>query len=158
MSLHFRLATPADAVLIGTLVIELTEEICARTGARHFSIDTDSTIRQSHQLMSAGHYAVILGFEQDEAIAMAATSTTWALYAGGKVGVIQEFYVRPQARSGGIGAALLQQVRDYGQQQQWACIELCTPPLPEFERTLSFYQNNGLKAVGGRKMRQSLEG
>lgn len=104
MSLHFRLATPADAVLIGTLVIELTEEICARTGARHFSIDTDSTIRQSHQLMSAGHYAVILGFEQDEAIAMAATSTTWALYAGGKVGVIQEFYVRPQARSGGIGA------------------------------------------------------
>jgi hypothetical protein len=31
-----------------------------------------------------------------------------------------------------------------------------TPPLPEFERTLNFYQDNGLVPVGGRKMRQNL--
>lgn len=51
---------------------------------------------------------------------------------------------------------LIQQVQDYGKKHNWSCIELCTPPLPEFEQTLNFYQKNGLTPVGGRKMRQTL--
>jgi len=77
-------------------------------------------------------------------------------YTGGKIGVIQEFYVSPKHRASGVGSMLIEQVQNYGKQQRWSCIELCTPPLPEFERTLSFYQQNGLIPVSGRKMRQSL--
>jgi len=72
------------------------------------------------------------------------------------MGVIQEFYVIPEYRSAGIGAQLIEEVRNYGLAQHWACIELCTPPLPAFDKALSFYQKNGLAPVGGRKMRQAI--
>tara|TARA_R110000751_G_scaffold15290_7_gene49678 strand:- start:76467 stop:76727 length:261 start_codon:yes stop_codon:yes gene_type:complete len=84
-------------------------------------------------------------------------SETYALYAAGKIGVIQEFYVSPEFRATGVGSKLVKQIQNFGSEHAWSCIELCTPPLPEFERTLHFYQRNGLKPVGGRKMRQVLE-
>ncbi|WP_445368773.1 GNAT family N-acetyltransferase [Methylomonas sp. BW4-1] len=89
-------------------------------------------------------------------MAVSTITETYALYAGGKIGVIQEFYVIPEFRCSGVGALLIEQIRSYGQRRGWSCLELCTPPLPEFERTLSFYQHNGLMPVGGRKMRQNL--
>lgn len=87
---------------------------------------------------------------------MVTMSESYALYAGGKLGVIQEFYVAPDYRSTGIGSKLIEQVKEFAINKNWSCIELCTPPLPAFERTLAFYQSNGLIPVGGRKMRQSL--
>lgn len=55
-----------------------------------------------------------------------------ALYAGGKIGIILEFYVVPEFRSTGIGARLISEVQNYGRENGWSCIELGTPPLPEF--------------------------
>lgn len=75
---------------------------------------------------------------------------------GGKIGLIQEFYISPEYRAAGVGSMLIEQVKKYGKQHDWSCIELCTPPLPAFERTLNFYQQKGLIPVGGRKMRQTL--
>ena len=62
-------------------------------------------------------------------------------YAGGKIGVIHEFYVSPEYRSSGVGAQLIEQIKRHAKAQNWASIELCTPPLPAFDKTLSFYQS-----------------
>ena len=105
-------------------------------------------------MLSSGHYAAIIACSDNIPVAVSTITETYALYAGGKIGVIQEFYVVPEFRPSGIGAKLIEQVRNYGQKRDWSCLELCTPPLPVFERTLSFYQDNGLVPVGGRKMRQ----
>lgn len=156
MKLQFVQATPDHAEIIGALVVQLTQEICERTDAQHFDIDLDATIRRCKELISAGHYTAIIGCSDTIPIAVATIAETYALYAGGKIGVIQEFYVMPKFRRSGVGTLLIEQVRNYGQQRAWSCIELCTPPLPEFERTLHFYQHNGLIPVGGRKMRQNL--
>ncbi|WAR46071.1 GNAT family N-acetyltransferase [Methylomonas rapida] len=156
MKLEFIQATPDHAEIIGSLVVQLTQEICARTHAQHFDIDLAGTVQCCEALLSAGHYAAIIGWSDDIPVAVSTITETYALYAGGKIGVIQEFYVIPEFRCSGVGTLLIEQVRIYGQQRAWSCIELCTPPLPEFERTLSFYQHNGLIPVGGRKMRQNL--
>jgi len=156
MKLEFKQATPDHAKVIGSLVVQLTQEICERTGAQHFDIELAGTVQRCEDLLSAGHYAAIIGWSDNVPLAVATIAETYALYAGGKIGVIQEFYVIPAFRRSGVGALLIEQVRNYGRQQGWSCIELCTPPLPEFERTLSFYQQNGLMPVGGRKMRQNL--
>lgn len=156
MKLEFIQATPDKAEIIGSLVVQLTQEICERTNAQHFNIDLKGTVQRCEELLSAGHYAAIIGWSDVTPVAVSTITETYALYAGGKIGVIQEFYVIPEFRCSGVGAMLLEQVKNYGQKQGWSCIELCSPPLPEFERTLSFYQNNGLVPVGGRKMRQNL--
>ena len=156
MKLEFIQATPENAEIIGSLVVQLTQEICERTNEQHFDIDLEGTVQRCEELLSAGHYAAIIGWSDNTPIAVSTITETYALYAGGKIGVIQEFYVVPEFRSLGVGAMLIELVRSYGQKHGWSCIELCTPPLPEFERALSFYQNNGLVPVGGRKMRQNL--
>lgn len=156
MKLEFIQATTDHAEVIGSLVVQLTQEICDLTKARHFDIDLESTIQRCAALLSAGHYAAILVCSDNIPVAVSTITETYALYAGGKIGLIQEFYVVPDFRCSGVGAMLIEHVRNYGQKRDWSCIELCTPPLPEFERTLSFYQQNGLIPVGGRKMRQNL--
>ncbi len=153
MPIHFKIATPGDADTIGTLVVELTREICLLTKAKHFDLDLTGTISRCRSLLSQGHYQAIIAFAEQKPIAVATMAETYALYAGGKMGIVPEFYVEPNYRSSGCGSQLLAQVKEYGGAQAWSCLELCTPPLPEFERTMMFYQSNGLTPVGGRKMR-----
>ncbi len=156
MEVSFREVKPEDSEIIGSLVVELTTEICEKTKAQHFDIDLNGTIQRCRELILDGHYSAIIGFHENNPIAVATITETYALYAGGKIGVIQEFYVTPTFRESGIGSKLIEQVNSYGKERNWSCIELCTPPLPEFDRTLNFYQKNGLKPVGGRKIRQAL--
>ena len=35
-------------------------------------------------------------------------------------------------------------------------LEVTTPPLPEFERTLSFYETNNFEISGGRKLKTDI--
>ncbi len=158
MDIRFQNANPRDAETIATMVVQLTREICERIGDEHFDIDVNDTRNRCEELLNAGLYQAILGYVDNRVVAVATLSETHALYAGGKIGVVQEFFVDAAYRSTGIGRQLLEQVKKHGEMHQWACIELCTPPLPEFERTLSFYQDNGLVPVGGRKMRRNLIG
>lgn len=156
MNIRFRQANVNDATTIATLVVELTKEICERAHAPLLTINLNETMERCEHLINEGHYTAIIGEYDNQAIAVATITETYALYAGGTIGLIQEFYVSPEFRSSGVGSMLIEQVQQYGDVRKWACIELCTPPLPEFERTLQFYQNNGLTPVGGRKMRQAL--
>lgn len=156
MNIDFKIATENDAEIIGELVIKLTEEICIKANAKHFDIDLLGTIKRCHDLIHDKNYGAIIGYSSNKPIAVSTFTESYALYAGGKVGIIPEFYVDPAFRSTGVGAKLTSQIKDYGQNNGWSCIELCTPPLPEFERTLLFYQKNGLVPVGGRKMRQHI--
>ncbi|MDF1761822.1 MAG: GNAT family N-acetyltransferase [Oleibacter sp.] len=156
MNIIFKIATEKDAEIIGDLVIKLTEEICTKTNAKHFDIDLPGTIKRCRDLIHDKNYGAIIGYFSNKPIAVSTFTESYALYAGGKVGIIPEFYVDPEFRSSGVGESLLSQIKDYGRNNGWSCIELCTPPLPEFERTLLFYHKNGLVPVGGRKMRQYL--
>ena len=152
----FRLAEPADSEQIAELVVQLTTEICTLTNEHLFDINLAETTKQCLELITEGNYNAMIVFDGIRPIAVATISETFALYAKGKIGVIQEFYVCPDYRSSGVGSQLIEQVKNYGMKQNWSRMELCTPPLPEFEASLRFYQKNGLEIVGGRKMRQSL--
>ena len=73
---------------------------------------------------------------------MRSAGRSWALvlYAEGTFATISELYVRPQARSNGIGAALVCKVQDVARARGWTGLEVATPPLPLFERTFRFYE------------------
>jgi len=156
MKINFREATLKDSEIIASMVVELTREICVLTNESYFDLDLNDTTQRCYNLIRDGHYSSIIAECENIPIAAVTFTETYALYVGGKIGLIQEFYVSPKYRASGVGSMLIEQVKIYGKQQNWSCIELCTPPLPEFEKTLRFYQKNGLVPVGGRKMRQAL--
>ena len=68
-------------------------------------------------------------------------------------GTIPELFVRPKWRSLAIGKALIQQAVSFGESKGWKRLEVTTPPLPEFDKTLNFYKANGFEISGGRKLK-----
>lgn len=51
MKLEFIQATPDKAEIIGSLVVQLTQEICERTDAHHFNIDLAGTVQRCEELL-----------------------------------------------------------------------------------------------------------
>ena len=100
MDIKIRQALPSDAAVIAAGVKALTEEIMARTAAPHFEVDLTQLEDDCRDFMENGRYAVFLAEESGATCAgFAAVSESQALYAGGRFGIIQEFYVAPQFRS-----------------------------------------------------------
>jgi len=112
----------------------------------------------ARELLEAGHYRVLLARDGDHGavLGFATLCESHALYAGGRFGIIQEFYVRPDHRSQRIGARLLEAAAGHARKNGWQRLELCTPPLPAFDRTLAFYRQNGYQVTGGRKMKLAI--
>ena len=71
-----------------------------------------------------------------------------------KANAITELFVKPQWREQGVGRQLLAGIFELARRQGWRRVEVTTPPLPEFERIMHFYQCEGFAVTGGRKLRR----
>lgn len=154
MSVRVIPATSADSAVVASLITALTREICDRCDDQtHFEHNEPLTAQLCARWIDAGIYTVVLAYSGEQAVGVVTIAESHALYAEGKIGIIQECYVAPAYRSQSAGAALLEAALALAPQRGWACMELCTPPLPEFAGALRFYERHAFKAVGGRKMR-----
>ena len=82
---------------------------------------------------------------------------SYALYAEGAYGTIPELYIKKEYRSLNIGKLLLKQAKEFAISKNWKRLEVTTPPLPQFDRTLSFYEDNSFEIAGGRKLKTDIE-
>ena len=150
-------AKPTDAEDIAALVKELLEEIMAETGVKHFSFNGEETITRAREFLEGGQYKVFLAIDGEEKpIGFAAVYESYALYAEGAFGTMSELYVRPGFRSEGVGKDLVGAVIEWGNKQGWKRLEVTTPPLPQFKKTLSFYEREGFEVSGGKKLKLDL--
>jgi GNAT superfamily N-acetyltransferase len=148
--------TPAgieDADTVATMVGELLHDIMAAVNEKVFGFDHDDTVGRVRAWMKKGLYTVLLARLDSKPVGFLALYESYALYTEGVYGTIPEFYVRSAYRSQGIGSALLIEAKAIGHQRGWKRLEVTTPPLPQFDRTLSFYQRNGFTISGGRKLK-----
>ncbi len=156
--MRIHLAQSTDADVIATMVGELLHEIMAAVKQKAFGFHQADTVARARGWMADGLYYVLLA--RDDAsgasVGFLALYQSYALYTEGPFGTIPEFYVRPAYRSKGVGASLLEEAKRLGRERGWRRLEVTTPPLPEFERTLAFYQRNGFSISGGRKLKADL--
>lgn len=151
--LAVRPAQVADAAAIAAMALALTQEISQRMGVQHFSLEQARTQRLCTELLAGGRYEALLAWHDGQPAGFAGLSESHALYADGRFATIQEFYVQPPWRSRGIGARLIEAAAALAQERGWRRLELCTPPLPQFDRSLAFYERQGFEITGGRKMK-----
>ncbi|MCU7843200.1 MAG: GNAT family N-acetyltransferase [Candidatus Thiodiazotropha sp. (ex Monitilora ramsayi)] len=156
-NLSIQRATSDHAEVIAVMVGELLTEIMNAIGDQAFNFDLSETTARLKDFIDSENYFVFVAWgDDDQALGFVTLCESYALYAEGAFGTLPELYVRPAFRSGKIGHALLSQVRAFGVSRGWKRLEVTTPPLPEFDKTLAFYEREGFAVTGGRKLKALL--
>lgn len=151
-------ARPEDAPVLARMVGELLGEIMAAVGSRLFDFDEQETAALARDWLADQRYTVFLARDPVEGAVCGFVSLaeSRALYAGGIFGTIPELFVRPAHRSFGVGEQLVARAKQWGLLREWTRLEVTTPPLPQFDRTLLFYERQGFILSGGRKLKLDL--
>lgn len=159
MSAEFTIqhAIASDAQEVAIMVGELLAEIMNAIGVQAFNFDLDETTSRLKDFIDREKYFVFVARSRSGSSAgFIALYESYALYAEGAFGTIPELYVRPEHRANGLGLHLVSQAKSFGASQNWTRSEVTTPPLPQFDRTLVFYEREGFAISGGRKLKVSL--
>lgn len=144
---------PAVAVLVG----ELLAEIMSTIGVRAFNFNLqETTERLAAYLANETYFVFVARPDGGKPVGFVALSECHALYAEGAFGTIPELYVRPQYRARKLGMQLVSAAKAFGAARGWKRLEVTTPPLPQFDRTLAFYEREGFAVAGGRKLKTLL--
>jgi len=151
-----KIAQKDDAKEIALLTEKLLMEIMETVGDYFFSFDLEEAILILESYISENIYVIFLALYEGKIIGFISLGESHAIYAGGVFGTILEFYVEPSYRSLYIGRMLLEEVKKFSDLKGYKRLEVTTPPLPAYERSLSFYKANGFCVTGGRKMKISL--
>lgn len=150
-------ATPDDTHDVAEMVGELLSEIMNAIGVQAFNFDLEETTARLRDFLDREIYFVFVARdERRKAVGFVAMYESHALYAEGAFGTIPELYVRPEFRSRNVGLALVAQAKSFGMARGWKRLEVTTPPLPQFDKTLAFYEREGFAISGGRKLKLAL--
>lgn len=159
MSAEFTIqqAIASDAQEVAVMVGELLTEIMNAIGVQAFNFDLAETTSRLKDFLDHEKYFVFVARSGSGSSAgFIALYESYALYAEGAFGTIPELYVRPEHRTNGLGLRLVSQAKSFGASRGWTRLEVTTPPLPQFDRTLAFYEREGFAISGGRKLKVSL--
>jgi GNAT superfamily N-acetyltransferase len=158
MQLRIDHAQPDDAPISAQMVGELLREIMAAIGTQAFAFYQEEAEARARSWMTDGKYRVVLARDVDRGVPLGflALYESFFLYVEGSFGMIPELFVRPAYRSNGVAAALLLEAKRMGQAKGRRWLEVTTPPLPQFDRTLAFYQQQEFSISGGRKLKVEL--
>ena len=147
-------ATAEDSHEIAVMVGELLNEIMNTIGVQAFNFNLDETSARLKSFLEQEKYFVFVAYNGDtDPVGFVSLYESHALYAEGAFGTIPELYVRPAYRSQSVGHHLMEQVRLFGNSRGWKRLEVTTPPLPQFDKTLAFYEQEGFAITGGRKLK-----
>jgi GNAT superfamily N-acetyltransferase len=150
-------AGPGDAYEVAVMVGELLNEIMSATGMQAFDFNLEETTARLKDFIEHEKYFVFVAQSTNTgSIGFVALAESHALYAAGTFGTIPEFFVRPEFRSQNVGLRLMEQAAGFGRSRGWTRLEVTTPPLPQFEKTLAFYEREGFVISGGRKLKRAL--
>lgn len=140
-------ATKEHAQTIVRKVAALIGEI----GGRAFVHDEAAATGFIRDAMAQGRYLAFLAMDESgDAVGVLTLGESVAVYAGGRFGVILEFYVDPAVRSQGVGRMLLEQAKHKSAALNWSRLEVSAPPSLVGERAKGFYAKEGFQDIGPR--------
>ena len=150
-------AVSSDAGDIAVMVGELLAEIMEAIGVQAFNFDLAATTARLKDFLEREKYVVFVTRDgKATPVGFIALTESHALYAEGAFGTIPELYIRPAYRANGLGFELVSCAKAFGASRGWTRLEVTTPPLPQFDRTLAFYEREGFAISGGRKLKVGL--
>lgn len=145
-NMEIREAAEEDAGEIARLALELLDELNSQSPSGY---ETSALSSRARTLLRLQAITALLAIKDGTAIGLAVLNPCASLYAG-YFGEITELYVKPEFRSGGTGASLIDAAVAIARSRSWSRLEVGTPELPLWARTAAFYMRNGFIEVGAR--------
>ena len=141
--IHFAIADESHTALVAELLANLFEEVghtltAAEIADIFVEMDEDSL-----------HSTLLALNDEGEAVGVLTLVESLGIYAGGRIGVINELYVVPPYRSEGVGKILLDAAKELAEERGWQRLEVTTPG-EQYEKTLRFYEREGFLPIGPR--------
>lgn len=144
--MEIRRATESDAETVAVLVFALLDELC---GPEPSGYAAENLSELGITLMRSGELTALIAEQNGGAIGVLVLNGCASLYAG-RFGEITELYVKPPFRSSGVGEALVDAACELAREKSWSRLEVGTPDLPTWSRTLAFYTRNRFIETGAR--------
>ena len=128
--------------LVGDLLVELGEE------GEEAGVLPLQTLKE--QLVALGNrQPIFVAVNEAETLVGALTlAESFAIYARGHYGVINEMVVAPEYRSTGVGTRLIHAAAEYGRSRGWVRLDVTAPESPRWQRTRQFYERLGFRLAG----------
>ena len=140
--IHLIVADETHTDVVATMLSTLFEEV-------EHTPDYEAIAAIFNDIDADDHHSTLLAMDEDEAVGIITLSESISLYAGGRIGVVNELYVVPEYRSEGVGKILLDAAKNLGEERGWVRLDVTTPG-DEFARTLRFYEREGFISIGPR--------
>ena len=140
--IHLIVADETHTHEVASLLSALFEEV-------GHTPDYDTIAAIFAEIDADDRHSTLLAADDDDIIGVVTLAETISLYAGGRIGVLNELYVVPEYRSAGVGKILLDAAKELGEERGWVRIEVTTPG-DEYDRTLRFYEREGFMKIGPR--------
>jgi GNAT superfamily N-acetyltransferase len=114
---------PIALALVEALLAELGEE-----GQEFAGIDRDKLQVDLQRNLASGRFLALLAKDASGTpIGVLTLSQSFALYAGGEYGVIDEMYVLPEHRGQGVGRALIEAAVTIARHRRWFRLDVTGP-------------------------------
>ncbi len=138
--------TRQDAPLVFDWVMRLLNEL-GEEGEELGALAEDKVLQAWREMEDRFHvFAARTG--AGDICGILTLAEAFAIYANGNYGIINEMYVAPEYRSAGIGAKLVDAVKEFGKQRGWTRIDVTAPESERWERTRRFYEKQGFVFTG----------
>lgn len=135
-----------EAPLVFDWVMRLLTEL-GEEGEELGSLDEEGVLRAWRE--RGDHFHIFVAKNTaGEILGMLTLNETFAIYANGNYGVIDEMYVAPEYRSAGVGGQLIAAVKAFGMQKGWRRIDVTAPEAERWQRTRRFYEQQGFVFTG----------
>jgi len=142
-----REAMPEDSETVS----ELTRKLFIELDHKQPVADLNQSAQVCKEIIEKDHCFVFLAVNsRGSAEGILTLSESISIYAGGKFGVIREFYVVPEMRSRGIGKAIWYKTKEFSRSKGWKRIEVTPPSKEKHMRPYSFYAKEGFREIGPR--------
>ncbi len=135
---------PTVLGLVDELLAELGEEGDEFSGTDRAKLLSDA----SDSLRSGRFLALLARDESGSPLGVLTLSVTFAVYAGGEYGVIDEMYVRPGARCQGVGHRLVEEALGIARDRRWFRLDVTAPEGARHRRAVAFYEGLGFEYTG----------
>lgn len=144
--IQVRIAGPDDLDSVFSLVEELVGEL-GEEGDDLGTLDKTRVAKELREIPERT-FTFLAETKSKDIVAVMTVVESFAIYANGFYGIINEMFVRSSFRSTGVGADLIRQAVLLGSEKNWSRIEVTAPESQRWIRTRQFYERQGFSFAG----------